>query len=61
MDDCIQKCKNKLFNCDICNHLEECYTSAKIEYNDEVNDVFVETINCGGYESQEKFWNELLE
>lgn len=60
-EDCANICKQGLFNCCSCDNLEDCYVNAKIEKNNEDNNVFAEAINYGGYESEEEFWNELLE
>lgn len=60
-EDCARMCDKSLFDCDTCSQLEECYANAEIKCNDEINLVFVEAIDCGGYESTEEFWNELLE
>ena len=60
-EECIHMCTNRLYDCYICDHLEECYENAEIEQNDEMNYVYAEAVNYGGYESAENFWSDLLE
>lgn len=51
-------------NCDVCDcencdgeQIEECYYKA----NSYCNDIFTESIDYGGYDSAEEFWDNLLE
>jgi hypothetical protein len=60
-EDCICMCEQGLFNCDVCGKLDECYAKAEIECNDDYNDSFAESIDYGGYKTEEDFWNELFE
>lgn len=60
-EDCNFTCEQELFNCDDCNKFGKCHAKSEIEYNDDDNDVFVELVNYGGYETAEDFWNELFE
>ena len=43
-------------NCDI-EQIEECYYKA----NDICNDTFAESIDYGGYDSADEFWENLLD
>lgn len=50
-------------NCDVCDcencdsgQIEECYYKA----NQYCNDIFAESIDYGGYETAEEFWDNLL-
>lgn len=62
-EECLSTRGKGLFDCHNCEYLNECYTSAKSEYNncDYTNHVFADAINFGGYDTEEDFWNELLE
>lgn len=62
-EDCVRVHKEDLYNCEVCEHFNECYEKAQneeIEFDNYSND-FAKTINYGGYETAEEFWNELLE
>ena len=43
------------FNCKECSELEECYYKASIKSAHE----FAESVNNGGYDSEEEFWDNL--
>ena len=56
IQDELPKCEyDENFNCKECSELEECYykTSAKSAHE------FAESINNGGYGSEEEFWENL--
>ena len=43
------------FNCKECSELEECYYKASVKSAHE----FAESIDYGGYDSEEEFWENL--
>lgn len=43
------------FNCESCSELEECYYKASAKSSHE----FAESIDYGGYNSEEEFWENL--
>lgn len=43
------------FNCENCSELEECYYKSSIKSAHE----FAESVNNGGYDSEEEFWENL--
>ena len=43
------------FNCKECSELEECYCKASVKSAHE----FAESVNNGGYGSEEEFWENL--
>ena len=43
------------FNCKECSELEECYYKASTKSEHE----FAESVNNGGYDSEEEFWENL--
>ena len=53
LSECYNDCD---FHCANCCDLEECYSKASIKSNHE----FAESIDYGGYDSEEEFWDELL-
>lgn len=59
-DECSYSCDNKLFNCDLCSSFEECYIIADNKCNEEFNDVFAESVDYGGYNNEEEFWEQLM-
>lgn len=53
----LSECDNdREFDCANCCDLEECFSKASIKSEHE----FAESINYGGYDSEEEFWDELL-
>ncbi len=60
-EDCSCICEQGLFNCDICSKLEDCYIKAEVKCNDDCNCTFAESVDYGGYQTEEEFWNELFE
>ena len=46
-----------VYNCENCPNNQECYSEASTMCNSE----FAEMINYGGYDSEEEFWNNLLD
>lgn len=43
-------------DCKYCSDIDECYSEAIVLSNHE----FAESINFGGYDSEEEFWDNLL-
>lgn len=54
-----RECKEDLigndYDCVNCGNIEECY----MEANSRCNSEFAESINYGGYDSEEEFWENL--
>ena len=54
-----RECKEDLigndYDCVNCGNIEECY----MESNSRCNSEFAESINYGGYDSEEEFWENL--
>ena len=54
-----RECKEDLigndYDCVNCGNIEECY----MEANSHCNSEFAESINYGGYDSEEEFWENL--
>lgn len=48
---------SEIFSCDSCSNLNECYSYANTICNSE----FIKDINCGGYDTEEIFWEQLLD
>ena len=42
-------------NCDCCDEIEDCYMRA----NSRCNSAYAESIDYGGYDSEEEFWDNL--
>lgn len=59
-EECRYICFEKLFNCDNCANYEECYLEAEIKCNDDFNNVFAKSVDYGGYNNQDDFWEQLL-
>ena len=55
-DECQENNDGVLYGCEICSNFEECYINANMECNIE----YAESINYGGYDSAEEFWEELM-
>ena len=55
-DDCDELINNKL-PCKTCSSLEDCYHLA----NQKCDSQFAENINYGGYNTEEEFWENLLD
>lgn len=52
----LPKCEyDENFNCKECSELEECYYKASTKSSHE----FAESIDYGGYDSEEEFWENL--
>ena len=60
-EDCGCICEQGLFNCNVCSKLEDCYIKAEVKCNDDYNYTFAESIDYGGYQTEEEFWNEIFE
>ena len=56
-DECEVNNDGVLFGCGLCSNFEECYINANTECNIE----YVESINYGGYDSAEDFWEQLID
>jgi len=54
--ECMREDTCPVDNCQKCNEIEECYTKAVIVSNQ----TFAESIDYGGYDSEEEFWDNLL-
>lgn len=59
--ECEYMCDDEVFNCNLCSNLEMCRLTAEMRCNEDLNDIFVESINYGGYDSAEDFWEQLFE
>ena len=56
IQDELPKCEyDENFNCKKCSELEECYYKASTKSSHE----FAESIDYGGYDSEEEFWENL--
>ena len=56
IQDELPKCEyDENFNCKECSELEECYYKASVKSAHE----FAESIDYGGYDSEEEFWENL--
>lgn len=55
-DECSYNNDGKMYDCEYCNNLEECYAVSCIRCNSE----FAESINYVGYDSEEEFWEQLM-
>ena len=55
IQDELPECEFDDFNCKECSELEECYYKASIKSAHE----FAESVNNGGYDSEEEFWENL--
>lgn len=60
-EECDYMCDNEAFNCDECSNFEECYIMAKVRCNDDLNNIFAESINYGGYDNAEDFWEQIFD
>ena len=71
-EECARTKNTDIYNCENCNCIEECFKKAKIEIKKskhlehccgdcDDNDIFAESINYGGYKTEDDFWNELFE
>ena len=56
-DECETNCSGDIYNCESCSNFEECYADSNIRCNSD----FAESINYGGYDSEEEFWGQLLD
>lgn len=56
-----RECKEDIigndYDCVNCENIEECHMKA----NSRCNSEFAENINYGGYDSEEKFWEQLFD
>lgn len=59
-EECGYLCDDKLFNCESCSNFEECYINADIKCSEDFNDVFAKSVDYGGYDSEEEFWEQLM-
>ncbi len=57
MDDCIERSGGNNFDCEKCSYKEECLSLA----NQRCNSKFAESIDYGGYDTEEEFWENLLD
>lgn len=55
-DECNYMCDDKLFDCNHCSNVNECFSKA----NDCCDDEFVNSIDYGGYNTKEDFWGNLF-
>lgn len=55
--DCVEMSGGNNFDCVSCEYIDECATIA----NDRCNSEFAESINYGGYDTEEEFWENLLD
>ncbi len=51
-----EECEYDL-NCKNCNFIDDCYIKA----NNRCNSEFAESINYGGYSTEEEFWEQLFD
>lgn len=56
-NNCSQKNILGLHNCCSCDFIEECYLKA----NSKCNSIFAKSINYGGCNTEEEFWNQLFD
>jgi hypothetical protein len=56
-EECSYMCDDKEFDCDKCSNFEECYMTVKMRCDE---DFVVESVNCGGYNNAEEFWEQLF-
>lgn len=54
-EECDYMCDDARFNCDSCSCFEECYMKSCERCNDE----FAKSINYGGYNTEEDFWEQI--
>lgn len=54
-EECEYMCDDTLFNCDSCSSCEECYTKSC----QRCNDTYAKSINYGGYNTEEDFWEQI--
>lgn len=59
--ECEFMCDDKAFDCDNCSNFEMCCQTVGMRCDEDLNDIFAESINYGGYDSAEDFWEQLLE
>lgn len=55
--DCVDMSGGNSFDCVNCEYIDACASIA----NDRCNSEFVENINYGGYDTEEEFWENLLD
>lgn len=53
-EECSCECDYEVFDCKSCSNFEECYMKAEIKCNTD----FAESIDYGGYNTAEDFWEQ---
>lgn len=54
-EECNYDCDDEMFNCESCSNFEECCMKAEIRCNVE----FAESVDYGGYNTAEDFWEQI--
>lgn len=60
-EECNYMCDDKPFDCNSCSNFEICCMTVKMRCDEDLNDIFVESINYGGYDSAEDFWEQIFD
>lgn len=60
-EECEYICDDKVFDCIHCSCFEDCCAIAEIRCDDELNDTFAKSINYGGYDNAEEFWEQIFD
>lgn len=55
-DECSYMHDDALYNCTSCSNLEDCYMSSCERCNKE----FMKNNDCGGYTTEENYWEQIL-
>lgn len=54
-EECMFDRDNEIFDCESCSNFDECYMKAEIRCNTE----FAESVDYGGYNTEEEFWEQI--
>ena len=60
-EECLHAQNNEMYCCLCCDNFENCCMETKIRYNDDFNNVFAQSIDYGGYDNEDEFWEQLLD